>query len=111
MIPTGYVAQWLTARSRNAEPGTFAMNVSISVEDWYYPRGFVFTRFLWFSKVPRLAELIDLVDTIWLAKIWKGQDRAPGFWFRTTDGVEYFVTLQGKSVSEEANPRHVEWNQ
>ena len=110
LIPTAYVAQWLTARSRGAEPGTFAMNVSESVEDWYYTRGKVFTWFLWFNKVPQLAELIDLVDTIWLAKIWRGNTLVPGFWFRTTDGIEYFVTVDGKHVAVQANPRHVEWN-
>ena len=110
LIPTWYVGQWLTARSRGAEPGTFAMNVSESVEDWYYTRGKVFTWFLWFNKVPQLAELIDLVDTIWLAKIWRGNTLVPGFWFRTTDGIEYFVTVDGKHVAVQANPRHVEWN-
>ena len=93
------------------EPGTFAIDVSEAVEDEHFHRGGTFTWFLWFNKVDRLAALIDRVDTIWLAKIWRGQELVPGFWFRTTDGHEYFVTVQRKSVTLEANLRHVEWNQ
>ena len=111
LIPTAYVSEWLARRCRHANPGTFAMDVSEAVEDEHFHRGGTFAWFLWFNKAPRLAALIDLVDTIWLAKIWRGQELVPGFWFRTTDGIEYFVTLQGKSVTLEANPRHVEWNQ
>ena len=112
LIPTKVVAAWVANRARYADPGTFALNITGQLWDPYFPRNQTFLWFLWFNTVPELARFVDLVDSIWMAKVHRQHDvYEAGFWFQTRDSRCYFVTVLGKGVAVEENPGWIDWSQ
>ena len=112
LIQTKVVAAWVANRARYADPGTFALDVTGEVRDPHFPRNQTFFWFLWFNTVPELARFVDLVDSIWMAKVHRQHDDyEAGFWFQTRDRRCYFVTVLGKGVSVEENPWWVDCSQ
>ena len=95
LIQTKVVADWVEGRVRNADLGTFALDVTGEVRDLHFPRNQSFLWFLWFNKVPELAPFVDLVYSIWMAKVQHRQhdDYEAGFWFQTRDRRCYFGTV------------------